>query len=417
MSTDDGVIKEVVVVDHLGSQGDGVGTGEKGEVFLPNSLPGERIRLGSDGKTEVVGPFSSDRRRAPLCSHFPRCGGCSAQHMNDDLYRLWKGRLLGNALAQRRLQPQIAPMRTVPVSSRRRATFTGRWLDGQFKLGFHAASSHVLEPITDCAVLRPVIVSALPGLSRLGALLCRKDDEARVQVLAAKEGLDVTITTGVKPKAMNRSADLALFAREAGVIRLTLNDQPALQWTKPTVELAGISVSPPPGAFLQASSEAETILAELVVSGIGKARRVADLFAGIGTLSFAIAKQCRVLAVDADTKLLEALTEAHQRSSGLKPIDILRRDLIRDPLSARELDSFDAVVIDPPRSGAKAQVEALVKSKINRVVMVSCNPATLARDLEVLVEGGFALGTATSVDQFVYSAHIEAVAVLVRPKR
>jgi 23S rRNA (uracil1939-C5)-methyltransferase len=173
-------------------------------------------------------------------------------------------------------------------------------------------------------------------------------------------------------------------------------------------------VSPPPGAFLQATRATDTLLAGLVMTGIGKARRVADLFAGLGTLSIPMASQARVLAVDSDPELLKALGDGIARVQGLKPVDRLRRDLFRDPLSPRELDGFDAVVLDPPRAGASAQSAALVRSKVKRVVMVSCNPGTLQRDLATLVGGGFRLERAVAIDQFLFTPHLEAVAVLSR---
>lgn len=404
-----------VVITSLGAQGDGIAATASGELHIPLALPGETVTLAADGRAKLVGPPSPDRRSQPLCPHFPACGGCTLQHMSESLYRTWKGGRLADALAQRGLPFVTDPLRSVPPGTRRRATFTGRWIDGAFRLGFHGPRSHALEPITACAVLRPAIIAALPALTRIGERLCRRDEALRAQVLAADNGLDVALDTDGRARTRFDRAEIAGLAREARIVRLTLDGEPAVQLAAPIVTIAGTPVIPPPGAFLQAAAEADGLLADLVLAGLGKSKRVADLFAGLGTLSLAVAAKARVLAVDSDMGLLGALTAAHRQAQGLKPIDTLRRDLFRDPLSPKELEAFDAVVLDPPRAGARAQAEALARSKVGRLVMVSCNPATLARDLRTLVDGGYRLERATPVDQFLYTAHLEAVAVLRRP--
>ncbi len=181
--------------------------------------------------------------------------------------------------------------------------------------------------------------------------------------------------------------------------------------------MAGVAVVPPPAAFLQAAAEAEEYMARLVVEALGKARRAADLFAGLGTFAFAMARRASVLAVDGSRDLIEAMTKAHRAATGLKPIEGKVRDLLLDPLSPRELSSFDAVVFDPPRSGAKAQADALARSDVPVVVAISCNPQSLARDLRILMDGGYALKSIAPVDQFLFTPHLEAVAVLTKPKR
>jgi 23S rRNA (uracil1939-C5)-methyltransferase len=180
------------------------------------------------------------------------------------------------------------------------------------------------------------------------------------------------------------------------------------------VTLSGVTVDLPPGAFLQAVPEAEQAMARLVVEGVGKARKVADLFCGLGTFTFALARKASVTAAEADPALLAALSAGARHASGLKPVTVLRRDLTREPLSWQELKAFDAVVFDPPRAGAIAQAQALAKSKVPRVVAVSCNPATFARDARALIDGGYRLTRVTPVDQFVFSPHVELVASFVR---
>jgi 23S rRNA (uracil1939-C5)-methyltransferase len=180
------------------------------------------------------------------------------------------------------------------------------------------------------------------------------------------------------------------------------------------VTLSGAQVRLPAGAFLQASRVSETVLVGLVKEGVGHAKRVADLFAGIGTFTFALAGSAEVDAFEQDEAAITALGQAARATPKLKPVRTFSRDLFRAPLSARELARYDAVVLDPPWTGAKAQAEALAASKVPKVVMVSCNPGTCARDLRILADGGYRITRVVPVDQFLFSPHIELVAVLQR---
>ena len=155
-------------------------------------------------------------------------------------------------------------------------------------------------------------------------------------------------------------------------------------------------------------------MVRLALTATEKAKRVADLFCGLGTFTFPLARRARVLAVDSDAEAIAALTAAAKHAPGLKPIETKVRDLYRMPLAAKELDGFDAVVFDPARSGAQAQAEQLALSKVATIVAVSCNPGTLSRDVRILIDGGYALESVTPIDQFLYAAHVEAVAVLRR---
>jgi 23S rRNA (uracil1939-C5)-methyltransferase len=170
----------------------------------------------------------------------------------------------------------------------------------------------------------------------------------------------------------------------------------------------------PPGAFLQATALGEETLARLVLEAIGEAARIADLFCGIGPFALRLAEQASVLAMDGDDPALKAVDRAARGTPGLKPVTTEIRDLFRNPLTTRELDRYEAVIFDPPRAGAEAQARELAQSKVPTVIAVSCDPATLARDLAILVEGGYRIEAITPVDQFKYAAHVETVAVLRR---
>ncbi len=225
-------------------------------------------------------------------------------------------------------------------------------------------------------------------------------------------GLDIVLE-GVRPSP----AALGAFAGKAaalGVARLTVDGESIGPVAAPQIELSGAEVRLPPGVFLQASGEAEAALVELVGDGVSGAKRVADLFAGLGTFTFALARKAAVDAYEADEAALAALAEAARKTPKLKPVRAIRRDLFRSPLSVKELKAYDAVVFDPPRAGAAGQAETLAKSEVPRLVAVSCNPGTLARDLRILVDGGYRIARVTPVDQFLFSPHVEVVVELTR---
>jgi 23S rRNA (uracil1939-C5)-methyltransferase len=198
------------------------------------------------------------------------------------------------------------------------------------------------------------------------------------------------------------------------VARLSIAGEPVLSLAEPLVEVAGVMLTPPPGAFIQASAEAETLMAGLVVEHFAGAKRAADLFSGFGTFALALARTMPVKAVEASDAALAALAMAARHAPGLKRIETERRDLFAFPLAASELKGFDAVVFDPPRAGAKAQAEALAASLVPRIAAISCNPASFARDARILVDGGYHLERVVPVDQFVYSAEVEVVGLFRR---
>ena len=302
-------------------------------------------------------------------------------------------------------------MRPVPLGSRRRATLTlGRAAEG-LALGYRRARSHDLIDIDVCPILSPAIVKRLPQLKAvLGPLLGGKR-EARVGITETDAGLDVLIE-GVRANE-RVLARLAGEIGKLGVARLTAGGD-SLTLASPTIRLGAAQVKPPPGAFLQATRESETIMTDLVRDGTVGAKRIADLFAGLGTFTLALAGEAAVDAYEADEAALAALAEAVRYTPRLKPVRRIARDLFRAPLGPKELEGYDAVVFDPPRAGAAAQASQLATSTVERLVALSCNPGTLARDLRMLVDGGYRIARVVPVDQFLFSAHVEVVAHLER---
>lgn len=398
----------------LGTEGDGLVETPWGPVFVPGALPGEHVAI-TDGRAGAIEAVTDPAKRQPaLCAHFGRCGGCTLQHMSSGLYQRWKANLLGDALRTHGIAIAARPMISVPEASRRRAVLAVRRDGNDIELGFHERRSQAIERIETCVILRQPIMAGLPGITALASLLLARKSEARVAVLDTPHGLDIDFAGAKATFNIDARTAVVDIANRFRIARISVDGVLMLTRAVPALTMSGVQVVPPPGAFVQAAAEAETAMAALAVEAAGKSKRVVDLFSGLGTFTFALAARARVLAIDSDRSLITALADATRRATGLKPIETKIRDLFQDPLSPRELDGIDTVVFDPPRAGAKAQAEALGKSKVKTVVAISCNPATLARDLAILIDGGYSLKSVTPIDQFLYTPHLEAVAILRR---
>lgn len=405
----------VAEIKRVGAQGDGVADTAAGPVFIPFTLPGERVRvmsIGGDTRVDAVLQSSAERVSA-VCQHFGVCGGCAVQHMSEEFYKDWKRDLVVAAFKARGIDADVSAV-IIPQGHRRRAVFTATRTDAELVLGFHKAQSHDLIDLSECAVMDPRIVAALPGLRLLLTPLVAKRTEARVTVTMTVAGLDIAIGDLKKTLTLPLRAALAKDAAELKVARVSVNGEPVYAALQPYLIFGSVDVPLPPGAFIQAVEAAEREMARLVTEYLGKAKKVADLFAGFGAFTFPIALRAKVLSIDSDATAIAALANAVRKASGIKPVTALVRDLFREPLSALELNEHDAVVFDPPRAGAEAQSRMLAKSKVKTVVAVSCNPATLARDARTLIDGGYTMGRVTPIDQFRYTPHIECVAVFNR---
>ncbi len=403
-----------VEIVRIGHRGDG----EAGDgLYVPFTVPGDRVRIevaGDEAKlVEVLTPGPS--RAVPPCKHFGVCGGCALQHVEPAAYRAWKRDQVAQALAQRGIANiDIAPMTAVAPRTRRRAVLTGRVVRDAVMIGFHERGTHFIVDMAECHVLHPELFALIAPLRDLLVGILPEHGRAEIDIMRADNGIDMTLGLPRVTIDGPLRTRLAGLAASLGVVRLTVNGELVAQTRPPVIRWAGAEVTPPPGAFLQAVPEAEIALQDLIVAGVGAAKRVADLFAGCGAFTFALARASAVAAFDGETDSIAALSAGARNAQGLKPITAERRDLFRRPLLARELDAFDAVVLDPPRAGAKAQSEQLAQSKVDRVVSVSCSPATFARDARTLIDGGYNLSRVTPIDQFLWSPHIELVAIFER---
>ncbi len=406
-------MSEIVRITGLGAEGDGAAVTASGaSIFIPQALPGETWRVDEGSAPEPV-ELLPDRRRPPDLADEP-CGGCVARHMPLAMYQEWKRDFLVRALRQQGIAADVQPLIMVPEHTRRRATFNARRIKGTMRIGYHGRRSHDLVAAEDCPVLDRRIVALLPALAELAGIVAAQEDATRASITLTDTSADIDIEGNERALKAAGRAKIGEIAAAARIARVSVGGVPVIERQAPVLHFAGKAVTPPPGAFLQAVPEAEWAMIDLVTAALGKAKHVGDLFCGLGTLTLPIAQKARVMAFDADRNAIAALNDAQRRNQGLKPFTAQARDLFHDPLSPMEMKDLDAVVLDPPRAGAKTQCERLAQSKVKRVVMVSCNPATLARDLRILIDGGYGLDAVTPIDQFLYAPHLEAVAVLTR---
>jgi 23S rRNA (uracil1939-C5)-methyltransferase len=405
-------------ITRLGSQGDGVAETETGELFIPFTLPGETVTAARerDRATLMSVLEASPLRIDPACRHFTECGGCAIQHLEAEAYHRWKRDKVAHALNSRGISCDIGALVPCAPQTRRRVVFTARRSEAGMLLGFVRASSSEIISIEECPISLPEIVAMLDRLRALAELVCATTKSFRMTVTATGSGLDVAVHESGK-LGENQRRVASNFVIAQGLARLSIDGEIIIEPKKPVVTFGGVAVAVPPGAFLQATEAAEQAMADIVGRHLARARKIADLFAGCGSFALRLAARSEVHAVEGDAAALSALDRAFRFASGLKRVTSERRDLFRRPLTFKELNAFDGVVFDPPRAGAEDQSKQIARSDVPLVAAVSCNPVTLARDLRILVDGGYALKSVTPIDQFLWSPHVEAVALLEKPKR
>ncbi len=414
-----------VDIGAIGGRGDGIASHQGEPVFVPYTVPGDKVLVRVDGRRGdgllgwplqvlVGGPS----RVEPPCRHFGRCGGCSLQQLDDAAYAAWKRDLLVEALGRAGFDARlVAPLLRISPGSRRRATFAFARRRGRLAVGFNARGSHEVVDLGQCLLLAPPLLDVLPALRELLAALIEDGREGDVVATLTETGLDLLVEAEARLDLFDRER-LAAFAEHYNLARLSWRRpgggeiEPVAHRRPALVRFAGVGVELPPGAFLQPSQEGERALASLVLDAAGSLSPVADLYAGCGSFTFPLTGKAAVHAVEGEASALRALAAA--AASAQARVTTENRDLARRPLLPEEVKRFRAVVFDPPRVGAAAQAEILAQAGPPLVVAVSCNPATLARDARILAQGGYRLRRATPVDQFPWSAHLEAVAVFER---
>lgn len=349
-----------------------------------------------------------------LCRHFGICGGCSLQNLSDADYRARKRDMVVKALTRVGLgEVVVAEPLLVPERSRRRAVFKFGKEEGHVVAGFHAAKSHAIVDMRECLVLSPALLGLADALRRGLQSILVQGEKAEVHVTETETGLDLAFRWRRK-LTPQLTMEITRAFSGADIVRIIFNGEILAERQKPRISFDGIAVAPPPHIFLQASGAGEAALQARMLALTDGAKAIADLFAGMGTFALPLARRAKVHAVEQDGEALAALAEAARNTKGLKPVTTEKRDLFKLPLTPLELNRYDAVVLDPPRAGAQAQVKALAASKIKNLVYVSCDAGSFARDAAILVQAGFQAGPVTPVDQFLYSEHIELMGSFTR---
>lgn len=392
-------------VIRLAAKGDGVTASGR---HVAGAVPGDSV---DEGGTILPGPH----HQTPPCRHFAACGGCQLQHADEAaLSDFVRDRVLNAARGQGLEPAELLPVHLSPPHTRRRAGLHGLRTARGAVLGYREGGSHRVVDLAECPVLHPALAVLIAPLRQFVAAHGPKA-MVGIDLTLADQGVEASLShfpiEGLGP------TEAALdFAREQGLARLSCDSGygPETMWEPEpvTVTLAGVPVGLPPGAFLQATQDAEARMAADAAAWLEGARMVADLFAGLGTFAFALREGRKVLAVEAEQAAHLACKTAGARAGG--NVLALHRDLFRAPLQPAELNRFDAVLLDPPRAGARAQIAEIAASTLARVVYVSCNPSSWARDAAVLAEAGFRLANLRPVGQFRWSTHVELVSLFER---
>lgn len=395
MSDDAGLILRVA------ARGEGVTADGR---FVPLAAPGDRLT--ADGAL-VPGP----NRQPPPCQHFPRCGGCQLQHLRDASYADYLADRVAGALAAQDLSADIRTPLLSPPHSRRRAALHAEKRGGSVALGYSEAASHQLVDLAACPVLLPALVELLAPLRRLLAGMMPAGRRAELQLTMLDQGVDLLIT-GVEAEGLAAAEALSDFAERHRLARLSIDTGlgPETRWEPDaaTITLGGVAVPFPPGSFLQATVQGEAALVAAVRDAIGTPALIADLFAGLGTFALAQAVQAKIYAAEGGRDVVLAMKSAAGRAQRQLFAD--HRDLYRRPLTPAELDRFQAVILDPPRAGAREQAEAIAQSAVPVIAYVSCNPGTFGRDAKIICGGGYRLDWVQPVGQFRWSTHVELAA-------
>ena len=418
-----------VRISHVGAEGDGVGAGPDGTLYyVPDTLPNESVNVRPYQKagqgwlarvTERLIPSPS--RVQPVCEHFGTCGGCVLQHWQSDEYAAWKASQVETALRRAGFaNPRMAPLVPGRQGERRRMDLAVRRSSKSVLIGLHASRSADVVDLLECPVLHRDLFALVPSLRSLLAGMRAVRREASVIVNLLDNGPDLLLRTDAPLVLADRSL-LVAFAHEHRIPRIswalgTGEPETVCMRVPPETDLSGVTVVPPPGGFLQATLEGEQAIIAAVLAAIPEKlpprTGIVDLYAGCGTITFALAAtKRRVAAWEGDAASVSALQTAVGKAGLSGRVTATRRDLARQPLSAKEFAGFTVAVLDPPHAGAAAQMAQIAAARVSTVIHVGCNPATLGRDARLLHDAGYRLELATPIDQFLWSARVESVCV------
>ncbi|WP_448657842.1 class I SAM-dependent RNA methyltransferase [Sphingomonas sp. CJ99] len=394
----DAIVEPIV---RVAARGDGMTASGRA---VPLTAPGDQVD--ADGNV-LPGPH----HQQPPCRHFPACGGCQLQHLDDESYAGFLTDRIRDALAAQGLSTELRIPHLSPPGARRRATLHVERRGKTVLIGFAEERSHRLIDLHQCAVLDPRLFGLIQPLRTLLSRIMPARGRADVHLAMADQGVDVMIR-GAAPEGLAAAEILTSFAREHQLARLSIDEGfgAEARWEPDlvTVTLAGVPVPMPAGSFLQATQDGETALTDAMLAAIGDARTTADLFSGLGTFALALSPGRRVYAAEAARDAVLSLKSGAGRAN--LPIMVDHRDLFRNPLTAADCSRFDGIVLDPPRAGAREQIGQIAGSTVGTIAYISCNPSSFARDAKILCQAGYRLEWVQPVGQFRWSTHVELAA-------
>jgi 23S rRNA (uracil1939-C5)-methyltransferase len=410
-----------LTIDEIGAKGDGVALHDGAPVYVPKTAPGDVIEAVIKGERGTLRKIvtRSPHRTHPVCAYFDKCGGCSLQHVTPDFYREWKIAKVKTALARAGVEPNVwnEPV-FLEASTRRRTTMTMLRIRNDIILGYNEGRSHNVLDIQRCLVLDPALEDKMQALRPYLPRLLGEAKTCDVTLQYAGGAFDMVLTGRLQKRgrfSFEQDEALGEIAEKLDIARISYREKDfrppeIILARKPVVKTFGaLSVALPPGTFLQASEAGEQALTNIVMEYAQSGTKFLDLFSGCGTFSGPLLALGPVSSIDGDAPAINAL--AQTKHPGLTPV---RRDLFKNPLKETELAPFDTIIFDPPRAGAAAQAPFLASSESRRIIGVSCNPASFARDAKTLTDGGYTLASLTVVDQFVWSAHVEIAGLFVK---
>jgi 23S rRNA (uracil1939-C5)-methyltransferase len=396
-------VSEPETIVRVAAKGDGVTASGR---HVPLAAPGDVI--GTDGAL-LPGPHHA----TPPCRHFGTCGGCQLQHLDDAALAGFVRDRVVNAAEGQGLEPEmVAPVHLSPPRSRRRTTLHAANGGGRPLIGFREAGSHRIVDMRECHVLAPHLFALVEPLRRM---IGRQHGRyaLSIELTRCDQGVDCAIS-GLAVEGLEQTEAMLDFCREQRLARLTLDQgfgpEPVWEPEPVTVTLSGVPVAYPSGAFLQATPDGEAALVDAAREWLAGAAGVADLFSGLGTFAFAM--DGAMVAAEAARDAHLACRQAAARAG--RPVETVHRDLFRNPLRSEEMHGFDAVILDPPRAGARQQIAEIALSDVERVVYISCNPSSWARDGAMLRDAGYRLVELRPVGQFRWSTHVELASLFVR---
>ncbi len=416
----------VLEIEEVGVNGDGVSHHEGRPWYIPFSATGDVLNVrqtesrgrGFVGEIVDIQGASSDRIK-PACRHFGTCGGCNLQHISAPALSDWKQGRIRQALEKAGLEtPVIHPTITSSEHSRRRVEFVASKRKKGVMIGYHLRRSHQIFDVGDCPVLTPDLLSLVKPMRHMLSKIMPRNSQARLTLTRTINGPDLLIS-GTLTDDLTMRETVAEFGHEAKLCRIAIFDETEKRLEviaaakPPLIQIGDHQVALPPGGFLQATEEGQETLISLMLEALPSDAKILDLFCGCGSFTLPASDKARsVHGIEGDESRVNALRMTV--NSQMLPVSVETRDLFRRPLMPQEFLPFDTVVIDPPRAGAAAQITELAQSTIQKVIFISCNPTSFARDAKTLCDAGFNLGAITPIDQFRWSPHTELFAVLER---